>query len=236
MEERKSILTAHSISVAFNGMPPVLTNVSFEVKDKDMLAVIGPNGAGKSVLLKTLIGIIKPTAGNFSFRSGTTIGYLPQRFHVDYYLPMTIKEFLGLKPHPKYSIDEALGLVNIGNDWKGKKLGLISSGQLQQVLLAWSIMHQPNLLLVDEPTENVDIGGQESIYHLLHHLKEKLGTAVVIVSHDLTAVSHHASNVLCINTHRVCYGPPELTITKETISSLYGEKAFLHYHPHKHEH
>ena len=235
MEEKKPILEAKNISVEFNGVS-VLKDISFEVRDGDMLAVIGPNGAGKSVLLKTIVGLVQPTDGTITIRPGSEIGYLPQRFHVDYYLPMTVREFLNLKPHPKYSVTGALELVGVTERaWQEKNLGLLSSGQLQRVLLAWAIMRKPKLLLVDEPTENVDVAGQESIYHLLGHLKEKLGTAVVIVSHDIAAISHHATSMLCINTTRICYGLPERVITKKTITELYGARAFLHGH-HQHHH
>lgn len=218
-------LTVHA------GTNDIIRNVSFTLKTGTTLAIIGPNGAGKSVLLKTLLGIITPSSGTILWAPDTRVGYLPQRFLVDLYLPMTVGEFLDLKPHRMRSNEEVLTLVGIEQDWLTRRLAHLSSGQLQRILLAWALLDDPHVLLFDEPTENVDIAGQQSIYTLLHRLQETMHIAMLIVSHDLHVVNRYADSVLCLNKAMLCAGTPEATLTKENLTELYGEHThFLHTH------
>ncbi len=220
-----SDLTVHA------GVNDIIRNISFTLDAGEVLAVIGPNGAGKSVLLKTLLGIMPATSGAITWSAGVHVGYLPQRFLVDLYLPMTVGEFLDLKPHRTISNERALELVGIERGWLARRLAHLSSGQLQRVLLAWALLDDPQVLLFDEPTENVDVAGQESIYALLHHLQESMHIALLIVSHDLHVVNRYATNVLCLNQKMLCFGTPEETLTKERLTTLYGEHThFKHTH------
>ena len=233
--EHTHLLEVRNLSVTIDGIH-IFKNISFSLRPEEVLAIIGPNGAGKSVLLKTLLGFFEPTTGTISWAPGTTCGYLPQRFHVDHYLPMTVEEFLALKPNQKYSLKETAQLVGIEEHWLKKNLATFSSGQLQKILLAWSIIDQPKVLLFDEPTENVDIVAQESVYDLLHHLQNTLKISVIIVSHDLNVVYRYANQVLCMNHAMTCYGPPKETLTNETLSELYGDYAFFHHHHENEKH
>ena len=226
----QTLLKVENLSVELEGLT-IIKGVSFELKKEEVLAIVGPNGAGKSVLLKTLLGFFPPSAGKFEWAPGTACGYLPQRFHIDHYLPMTVGEFLKLKPNPKYSIHKVLELVEIDRHWLGKNLATFSSGQLQKILLAWAIIDQPQVLLFDEPTENVDVVAQKSIYDLLHHLKDTLEISVILISHDLNIVYRYASQVLCLNHAMTCYGEPMKVLNNETLSKLYGDHAFF-YHQH----
>ncbi len=237
--QQETLLQVKNLSVALDGRT-VFENVFFSLKPEEVLAVIGPNGAGKSVLLKTLLGFHEPKTGSISWAPGTSYGYLPQRFHVDHYLPMTVEEFLNLKPNPRYSIEEVLKMVKIDTHWLKRNLATFSSGQLQKILLAWSIIDQPKVLLFDEPTENVDVVAQESVYDLLHHLQDTLKISIILVSHDLNVVYRYANQVLCMNHAMTCYGPPKEILTNETLSELYGDHAFFHHHhvgeEHHHRH
>jgi zinc transport system ATP-binding protein len=235
----KTLLKVTDLSVAIDGQR-IIRDVSFELKKEEVLAVIGPNGAGKSVLLKTLLGLFPATGGKIEWGDNVTCGYLPQRFHIDHYLPMTLEEFLKLKPRPKYSVSRVLELVEMDKHWLKKNLATFSSGQLQKILLAWAIIDQPQVLLFDEPTENVDVVAQESIYDLLHHLQDTLGIAIILISHDLSVVYHYANQVLCLNHAMVCYGEPTDILNVKNLSALYGDHAFFHHHhfgqEHRHHH
>ncbi len=227
--ENMNLLEVNNLSVALDDKT-IFENVSFSLKPEEVLAVIGPNGAGKSVLLKTLLGFYEPKNGAITWAPDASYGYLPQRFHVDHYLPMTVEEFLRLKPNPKYSLREVLRMVEIDEHWLGKNLATFSSGQLQKILLAWSIIDQPKVLLFDEPTENVDVVAQESIYDLLHHLQDTLQISIIIVSHDLNIIYRYANQVLCLNHSMTCYGTPKDILTNETLSQLYGNHTYFHHH------
>lgn len=223
------ILKVNNLTVILDNKT-ILSNLSFEIKPQKVLAIIGPNGSGKSVLLKTLVGIIKPTSGEINWQKDTKIGYLPQRFHVDYYLPFTVEEFLKLKQNPKYSPAEIIEIIGLNKNWLNRKLAHLSSGELQKILLAWAILDKPSLLLFDEPTENVDVVGQKSIYTLLRHLQDELKLAIIIVSHDLHVVYRYTDQVLCLNQKMLCYGEPHLVLTTEKLAETYGDHTFFHHH------
>ncbi|MDI6734507.1 MAG: metal ABC transporter ATP-binding protein [Patescibacteria group bacterium] len=223
------LLKVNDLTVIFDGVK-VLDDVSFEIKKEEVLAVIGPNGSGKSVLLKTLIGITKQTSGTIEWAPEIRIGYLPQRFQVDKYLPMTVKEFLELKPDPKESINTVLKEINLDKTILNEAMAHLSGGQLQKILLVWAIIDKPHILLFDEPTENIDVVGQESVYKLLHHLQDLHNIALIIVSHDLHVVYRYANHVLCLNQKMLCYGEPHKTLTNEHLAELYGDHAFFHHH------
>jgi zinc transport system ATP-binding protein len=229
------LLKVENLSVSIDGQK-IVKDISFELKEEEVFAIVGPNGAGKSVLLKTLLGLFQIESGKIEWGKGVTCGYLPQRFHIDHYLPMTVEEFLKLKPNPKYSIIEVLELVGIDRHWLKKNLATFSSGQLQKILLAWAIIDQPQVLLFDEPTENVDVVAQESIYDLLHRLQDELKIAIIIISHDLTVVYRYANQVLCLNHAMVCYGEPREVLSTQMLSELYGDHAFFHHHHFDQEH
>jgi zinc transport system ATP-binding protein len=229
--ENKTLLRAKNLSVVFDEQK-IFEQVSFEVKEEEALAVIGPNGAGKTVLLKALLGIVPLASGTIEWAENLKIGYLPQRFQVDKYLPMTVREFLSLKPEPqsKTKIEEVIKTVALPKTILNSALAHVSSGQMQKILLAWAILDNPKIILFDEPTENIDPVSEESIYHLLHHLQDKLGVAMIIVSHDLNVVYKYANQVLCLNKKMICYGEPMKTLTTQTLGELYGDHAYFHHH------
>jgi zinc transport system ATP-binding protein len=230
LPDKKTILSVKNLKVIINGIV-VIKNITFDLNAGEILVIIGPNGAGKSVLLKTILGIIKKEEGDIVIAPGAKIGYLPQRFHIDTYLPITIKEFLNLKPNHGYSLKEICSLVEIPEDWLNKNLSSFSSGQLQKILLAWAIIDNPNLLLFDEPTENTDIVSQKSIYDLLKTLRDKLNISIIMVSHDLNMVYKYADNVLCLNAEMLCFGPPLKELNETIIKRLYKDHSlFKHKH------
>jgi zinc transport system ATP-binding protein len=229
------LLTVENLSITMGGKN-ILRDVSFTVAPEEVLAIIGPNGAGKTMLLKTIAGILPSRAGAVHWEPGTTFGYLPQRFQVDRYLPMTVREFLELKAAPRGALTHVLTLIGMGERWLARDLAHLSSGELQRVLLAWALLDKPGILLFDEPTENVDVVNQESIYQLLHHLQETTHVALVIISHDLHVVYRYADHVLCLNREMVCYGAPEAELTSANLAKLYGDHTFFHHKHYEHGH
>ncbi len=235
--EDKPILKVKNLSVSLDNQI-ILNDVSFEVHPKEAISIVGPNGAGKSMLLKTIVGIVKPSGGTVEIAPGTKIGYLPQRFSVDKYLPMKVGEFLKLKPNvTDGQIKEAIKELSLEPNFLEKPLATLSGGETQKALIAWIIADKPDLALFDEPTENVDIAGQQSIYQLLHSLQKDLGLSIVLVSHDLNVVYKYAHHVVCLNQKMLCEGTPIEVLTPELLKSLYGEHAlFEHHHFGEHHH
>jgi zinc transport system ATP-binding protein len=229
------LLKVSNLSVILDGKK-LVDKVSFELRPEEVLAVIGPNGAGKTVLIKTILGAIRPSGGTIEWAPDVRVAYLPQRFQVDRYLPMTVEEFLRLKNSSRKAIHHVVKLTGLSEKWLKKGMAHLSGGELQRVLLAWALLKEPHIILFDEPTENVDVVGQESIYKLLHHLQDIMKVSIVIVSHDLHVVYRYANHVLCLNKEMICYGEPETTLTTANLSELYGDHAFFHHHHYGHDH
>ncbi len=229
-----NVLSVKDLSVAFDGQK-VISNVSFEVPEKESLAIIGPNGAGKTVLIRALIGAL-PHGGTVDWRVGTRIGYVPQRIDLERGLPLTLGDFLLAKARnfevKMEAILEALSLVHLEPDILNKKLGALSGGQLQRGLIAFALLGNPNVLLFDEPTAGIDLPREEQIYDTIHRLQDKKGLTLILISHDLSLVYSHSTSVLCLNQQIVCHGSPHHVLTPENLKQLYGERVLYH---HEHE-
>ncbi|KKS44478.1 hypothetical protein A2567_02760 [Candidatus Azambacteria bacterium RIFOXYD1_FULL_42_11] len=226
------ILKVKDVSVSFDNQE-VLKDISFSVNEGDVLAIVGPNGAGKSVLFRVLMDFI-PYDGEIKWRNDVKIGYVPQKFFEKSELPLTVREFFVLKSKNLFfkdkkfsdSVSHELKSVGLDPEILDKQLAHLSKGQSQRALIAWAILGHPNVLLFDEPTAGIDLAGEDTIYNLLHKMKDERGLTVLIISHDLNVVYRYADSVLCINKERICFGPPKRELTGENIKQLYGESAF----------
>lgn len=241
-----TILTVENLDVAFNGNQ-VLKDLSFEVKKGEMMAVVGPNGAGKTVLFRTLLGLV-PHSGKILWQNGVRVGYVPQRFIVERHMPLSVREFLEYKGWPGGSVSGRKKRITEILKWVGfdtrdehhlvhhllnLPLGVLSGGELQKILIAFALLGEPNILLFDEPTTGIDIGGEETIYNLLRKLKEGHDLTIIFISHDIHVVYEQASSVLCINKEKVCFGPPHEALSKEELKKLYGTSVGVYDHTHK---
>ncbi len=219
----------------------VLEHLSFEVYRGEILTILGPNGAGKTQLLRALLGVL-PHTGSIRWAPGVRIGYAPQRLPYVREIPITVADFFSLKPaagtssgarsEPDAETDVPGMLRTVGLDpgLATRQMGKLSSGQFQRVLIAWALSGDPDVLLFDEPTAGVDVGGAETVYRLLSRLHEERGLTLLLVTHDLAVVSELASRVLCLNKRPVCLGPPLEVLTPETLASMYGAEVVLHRH------
>ena len=236
-----SLLTVSNLSVRF-GEKIVIDDLSFEVGKDQTLAVIGPNGAGKTVLFRALLGLT-PHRGEVKWKKGIRVGYVPQRLSVESDLPITTAEFFELKGISKDEARHTLKMVGFKEDSPhpghleehvlSRKLGVLSGGELQRVLIAWALVGAPEVLLFDEPTAGVDASAEETIYSLLHRLHDEEKLTIILISHDLQVVYRYATTVLCLNKEKVCYGPPQSVLHQESLEKLYGKDVgFYHHHDH----
>lgn len=229
--ESQNILEVKNLTVVFNN-ERVIDDLSFNLKKDENLVILGPNGAGKTVLLKTLLGII-PFEGEINWKKDTKIGYMPQKFLTDKNLPLTIEEFFKFKKVGLDKIKQILKCVGISDfSVLKKKIGVISSGQLQRILVAWGLIDNPEVLLFDEPTSGIDIEGQETIYNLLNKIDKECALAIIIITHDLNIVSRIADSVLCLNKKAICYGSPQEILNGSIINQLYGGEIKFYSHNH----
>jgi zinc transport system ATP-binding protein len=225
------ILRVENLNVRLNG-EDVLIDLSFDVYDGEVLAILGPNGAGKTTLLKALLGIV-PYKGIIKWREGVKIGYVPQRLPFIKDVPLTVKEFFQLENASENKAKEILGNIGLGEEIFRKKVGDLSSGQFQRILIGWALASDPNVLLFDEPLAGIDVGGQESVYSFLERLKEERNLTILFVTHELSIIHRLATKVLCLNKRMVCSGVPEEKLTQEIISNLYSGHVKFYSHKHK---
>lgn len=229
----QSILKVKDLRVAF-GSETVIEHLSFEVEKGEVLAVIGPNGAGKTVLFRTLLGIL-PHEGLVEWLPNIKIGYVPQKLFVAKDLPMTVLDFLRLKSAPEAEINEALEAVGLQPEKVIRvRLGELSGGQMQRVMIAYALINHPDVLLFDEPTTGVDIGGEETIYNVLGKLHREHGLTIVLITHDFNIVYRYAEKVLCLNKEKVCFGAPKEALDPKILEKLYGSQVAIYPHEHTH--
>ena len=216
----------------------VLHDISFEVDPGIFLTIIGPNGTGKSTILKLLIGAFNPTRGKITRTRDLRIGYVPQKLNVNDTIPLTVFSFLNLgQKFPTDKIDRIAAETGIRQLMKFPILDL-SAGQTQRVLYTRALLSEPNLLIMDEPTQGMDSEGEEKFYRLVNSYRIKTNCAIVMVSHDLHVVSSFSNWVICLNGHVCCQGKPKSIFNDENFINLYGKFPHneLAYYPHRHDH
>src|SRR4030067_2475578 len=194
MAERKETILKFSVLNVKRQNQPILEHVSFTVKKGTTLAVLGPNGAGKSVLFRVLLNLL-PHEGKVEWAEKVKIGYVPQNVAVSD-IPISVREFLSIGKN-KCDPEAALSLVKL-NDTKilEKRLGILSGGELRRVLIAWALIDDPNILLLDEPTTGVDVGSEEPIFLMLNGIKRDRKTTILLITHYIHIVQEYSHSLL----------------------------------------
>jgi len=223
------------------GKQQILENITFSLYPKQIVTLIGPNGAGKTTLVKVALGLLKPSAGRVKVQPGLRIGYMPQRIHFNSSLPLTSFRFLSLTRASKQDdIDRTLAEVG-ALGVREKPLTGLSGGEIQRVLLAKALLNEPDLLVLDEPVQGVDIMGQSEIYELIAKIQEERGCGILMISHDLHLVMASTDEVICLNRHICCQGHPDKVAQDPAFVELFGKTVvsgvapYTHKHDHKHE-
>src|SRR6185369_9547739 len=245
----KTLVEVRGLWVDLGGQN-VLQGVNLSVPAGQLVALIGPNGSGKTTLLRAILGLQKISAGEIKLfgqaelkEALPRIGYVPQRFHLEPGFILSVREFLALRlrqtrhwfwqSHQR--IDEHLrgSLAEIGvESLLDRPLAALSGGQLQRVLIAFSLLGKPELLLLDEPTAGVDLPGEQTFYDLIAQIQARHHLTVILVSHDLSMVYRHASWVYALNRVVCCEGSPQQVMTAESLKQAYG----IHVSPYGHHH
>lgn len=225
---------------AYSGVE-ALRGVSVEVGEGEVLAVLGPNGAGKTTLVRTLLGLIRRYSGEVKRARGLKIGYMPQRLRVDPIVPLTVRRFLKLNNRlSRLDIRRALKEVGAPHV-EISPVQVISGGEFQRVLLARALLREPEILVLDEPAQGVDVAGQGELYKLIARLRDRYRCAVLMISQDLHLVMESADSVVCLNHHICCTGKPEAVSRHPEYLKLFGAlrpgglAVYTHDHDHRHD-
>ncbi|MCF7200527.1 zinc ABC transporter ATP-binding protein ZnuC [Pseudomonas oligotrophica] len=232
------LIRLQDIHLGFAGKP-VLEGADLQVHRGEIVTLIGPNGAGKTTLVRIVLGLLKAGRGEVWRKPGLRLGYMPQKLHVDATLPLSVLRFLRLVP----GVDRTRALAALGEVGAAQvidsPLQKISGGELQRVLLARALLREPELLVLDEPVQGVDVAGQAELYRLIGRLRERYGCGVLMVSHDLHLVMSATDQVVCLNRHVCCSGHPEQVSADPAFIELFGQDArslAIYHHQHDHRH
>ncbi len=233
------LIAARGLSIR-HGETTVLAHVDFTIHSGEIVTVVGPNGSGKSTLIRALIGLEPAAEGRVDRVSGLRIGYVPQKLHIDASLPMTVRRFLSL---PQRVSDRAARAALARTGVEGlemRQLARLSGGQFQRVLLARALLAEPQILILDEPTQGLDQPATAAFYHLIEEVRAQTDCAVLLVSHDLHVVMSASDRVICLNGHVCCEGTPKVVSAAPEYRALFGHGtggAFaLYRHEHDHDH
>ncbi len=227
------LLEVKNLSVEFEKGKKVLDNVSFDVKKGEVVSLIGLNGAGKTVLLKSIVGLVKPTSGEIK-KHTDNIFYIPQKIDLDTSFPLNVRELCKLfgaeKSYEKY-------LKSVGMDgFLNAAVSELSGGEYQRVLIAIALSRKPDLLLLDEPVSGIDVVGEKSFYSLVKEIGEEFGPAIILVSHNIHLVINNADKVLCLHDHSCCVGDPKDVKKTAQFKEIFGEHLQPYIHKHDHAH
>lgn len=236
-----NLIDVQGMAVTLSGLQ-ILQGVSFSVAKGEIVTIVGPNGSGKSTLLRAILEAVPCSAGNVSRSPGLKIGYVPQKLAIDGTLPLTVRRFLDL-PRKVPNSDAENVLEKVGaSDLLGKPMGELSGGQFQRALLARALLGDPDLLILDEPTQGLDQPGSAAFYELIDEVRRDLGCAVLMVSHELHVVMAASDRVICLNGHVCCQGAPEQVASAPEYRALFGSGTkgtlalYRHEHDHAHDH
>jgi zinc transport system ATP-binding protein len=238
-EDRQLLLSASGLGYAVRGHQ-ILDAVSLELRQDEIVTLIGPNGAGKTSLVRILLGLKKASCGEIYTRPGIKIGYVPQKLHIDPVLPLRVRDFLLTAGRfDQASLIRALEEVGMQH-LLTTAVQALSGGELQRVLLARALLHQPDVLVLDEPAQGVDIIGQQALYQTIKHIRERHACGILMVSHDLHLVMASADQVICLNKHICCTGHPDDVSAHPEYLKIFGQAMeglapYSHHHDHSHD-
>lgn len=224
----ESVLAVSHLGVVLEGRT-VLRDVSFTLRGGTTLAIVGPNGAGKTVLLRSLLGLV-PHTGTVAWAPSVRIGLVPQNFGATD-VPITVREFLALNRARDYA--ECLGVCGLDpRRILDERLGTLSGGEVQRVLIAWALVDDPNVLVVDEPTAHIDVGAEDLILETLNRIEKERGMSILLVSHDIHNVMAYSDSALALNRTVLYDGPSRGLSDPELLVRIFGSGTILSEHRH----
>ena len=243
MDIGASLIALHGVGVRAGGRWGgrwLVRDVSLHVGRGEIVTLIGPNGSGKSTVVRAALGLARASAGRVTRAPGLAVGYVPQSIGRGDEMPMDVARLMRLTaPLSDREVAAALDRVGAG-DLLRARVGELSGGERQRVLIARAIARAPDLLVLDEPVQGVDVAGEALLYALIDAIRTETGCGVLLVSHDLHVVMARTTRVVCLNGHVCCEGTPDAVLASPAYASLFGPRGdthalYRHHHDHAHD-
>ncbi|MFD1039675.1 metal ABC transporter ATP-binding protein [Virgibacillus byunsanensis] len=247
------VVSMKQISYAYE-QKQVINNINFEIPRGSFMGLVGPNGGGKTTLIKLILGILKPDDGEISLfgkpiskvKTWSNIGFVSQKSNsFNKGFPATVYEVVSMgltakvgylkffTKKDKEKILNAIDQVGI-KEYAYESIGNLSGGQQQRVFIARSLVNDPELLILDEPTVGVDYENVQRFYELLHKLNKERNITLLLVTHDTGTMTEHATDIVCLNKTLHFHGKPEeyTSLTESDLSKFYGHPVNIVTHEH----
>jgi len=242
-ENVEPVIDLHDVDFGYTATP-VVQNIDLRIDPGEYVAVVGPNGSGKSTVMKLLLGLLEPDSGTarlfgepaHRFDDGERLGYVAQHASASKEMPITVREVvkMGRYPHvgfgflwaeDKRIVDDALATVGM-SAFANRRITQLSGGQRQRAFIARALAGEADLLVLDEPTVGVDAESVEAFYDLLASLNDD-GMTILLIEHDLRAVTEHAERVVCLNGEIYFDGPTDEFVDSDALAQAFGTAANL---------
>jgi zinc transport system ATP-binding protein len=239
--EQELAVKAEQVSLKFGDQEPLFHDLSFRIHKGEFVAIIGPNGSGKTSLIKTILGLYPVSSGEMHLYQ-PKVGYVPQYIQKDEFSPMTVRELLAIKiPHgtfwgrrSRFEPEMRRVLARTGMEQiSDRQIRNLSGGEFQRLMIAYALIGDPGMLILDEPVSGIDVHGEQEFFGLLEKINAESGVTILMISHDIDVVYRYASQVICLNKTLVCLGKPLDVLTKETIEKTFSTHYGIYHHQHK---
>lgn len=229
----QAIVQLSSINKKY-GQKSLLKDVSFSVQRGEVTTLIGQNGAGKTTIARIILGLEQYNPGNVQIDDTISIGYVPQKFDFDNHMPVSAEQLINiLSNHNGHDDEKVMEFLPEFDNVRHSVISNVSGGQLQKLLLIGVILSKPDLLILDEPTQYLDMSSQKEFYKLLDYLKREYNMSIFIISHDLFTVMKNSDQVICLNGHVCCSGKPS-DKNEDFRNALSEIGVYIHQHDHTH--
>jgi zinc/manganese transport system ATP-binding protein len=240
----REVLALDGVSVSLSGRQ-ILRDVTFSLREGEFTGLIGSNGAGKTTLLRVILGLERPTSGTILLegeprtRRNRSIGYVPQKVALDPDMPLRARDLVALgmdghrfgvpvpSKHRRDTVEQMLHAVD-AEHFADARVGSLSGGEQQRVLIAHALIGRPKLLLLDEPLANLDLGSGQEIVALLHKIAEEQHVAVLLSAHEMNPLLPVMDRIVYLAGGRAASGTTDEVVRDEVLSELYGHEVHVH--------
>ena len=230
------VLQTTNLSVGYGNFV-VLGRINLTIRTGELWFVLGRNGAGKTTLLQTLLGLLKPQTGRLYRHIPNGVGFVPQRCDINPTLPITVREFVGLglvgtglnRATRREYLDRALSMLDL-DQHKHQNYWTLSGGQRQRALVARALVRRPALLILDEPTNNLDLTAENDFLQTLTDIHRQENNTCLFVTHNLSLAERHATHIGLVAQGTVIAGPKAEVLNESNLDRVYGRGQRIHLH------